>query len=76
MNDYLKVKDYGRLLGRRAIIIPKLSYCSFLYGCKGTISEANGMVLLKFDKPAIRHDEDNMPMKSVYLEQGSYELIK
>ena len=67
MSEYLKSDANKELIGKRGMINRVNDYASFLWDAKGTISEAHGNLLLVFDKPMKRHEDDNMPMNSVYL---------
>jgi len=74
--EYLKSKGNEHLIGKRARFKDKVKgYCSFLFGQVGTIGEANDKILIRFDEPAKRHDEDHSPMKSCYVVEGSFDLL-
>jgi hypothetical protein len=77
MNEYAIAQHYEGVIGKRARVKDRLEgYCSFLWKKKGTIGVVHGRLFLKFDTPAKRYEDDNMPMDGVYLTEGSFKVMK
>lgn len=75
MSEYIQLEGNEHLIGKRARIKKPEDYCSFLWGCTGTIQKEVGGLYLKFDTPAKRNKEDNFPCNGIYLTRTSFELL-
>ena len=84
--EYITIKTHPHLVGKRARFKQKLpTYCSFLWGAKGTITQLFQIregdldyvgLSIVFDKPKKRFLDDPFPMKSCYILPNSYELVE
>ncbi len=77
---YIKLENNKNLLGKKARFKNNLiGYSEHLWLKKGTIKQLKGVehigLSIIFDKPIKRHNQDNMPMDSCYIEENSFVLI-
>lgn len=75
MSEYIKVKDYPELVGKRARFKDNLpGYCASLWLKEGVIIQIEGVehvgLSIKFDNPG-----KGMDLDSCYIQPDSFELL-
>lgn len=75
LNEYMKASEHPRLIGTRAKILPKESYCDFLHGAEGVIQSEHDQLFLQFEEPRKVPGAGWPKMRGVYMTDDCYELI-